>query len=295
MIPKEVLKNVRRIQIKTGKLVNELFSGQYESVFKGKGIEFEEVREYVPGDDIRHIDWNVTARYGRPFIKKFIEERELTIMMAVDISSSQYFGSYKFKSEISAEIATLLSLAANQNYDKVGLVTFTDKVERYVPPRKGLKHVLRIVREILYPTSSYNTSSRTNISSALEYINKVLKRRAIVFLISDFIDSGYEKILNITNKHHDVICIRIFDPREKEIPNINSFIYLEDEETKEKILINMNDKNFLQKFISIVKKSEEEFHSFMKYAKVDAIEINIANSYVEPLIKFFRMRARRFK
>lgn len=292
MIPKEVLKHVRRIQIRTGRLVNEVFAGQYESVFKGRGMEFAEVREYYPGDDIRAIDWNVTARYGRPFVKRFIEERELTIIFLLDLSGSQFFGTRnKFKSELAAEIVALISLSAVQNNDKAGLITFTEEVERYVPPKKGLSHSLRIVRESLYGDPA---KKGTNIAKALEYLNEVIKRKAVVFLISDFLGKDFEKALRITNKRHDLIAIKITDEREHALPAVGMILF-EDAETGEMFMANSNDKEAMAKFARLVEEENAKFRNLMKSAKMDYIEIDSSHSYVEPLIKFFKMRARRFR
>lgn len=292
MIPKEILKQIRHIEIRTGKLVNELFAGEYESVFKGRGMEFSEVREYQPGDDIRTIDWNVTARFGKPFIKKFIEERELTIMLLVDLSSSKNFGTQeKTKSQIAAEIASILAFSAIKNNDKVGTILFTDRPEAFIPPKKGRRHILRIIREILYFKP---THYQTDISSALEYLNEIAKRKMIVFLISDFIDQGYEKTLHITNKRHDVIAITITDPREKELPSLG-FIELEDSETKKRILIDTRDKSLRNSFSEINKQKETDRKAFFQSIGLDNIDISCGRSYIEPLISFFRMRARRFR
>ena len=216
MLTKELLKQVRQIEIKTKGLVNQVFSGEYHSVFKGRGMEFSEVREYQFGDDIRNIDWNVTARFGHPFIKIFEEERELTVMLLVDLSGSLIFGTLeKTKQQVAAELSAILAFSAMKNNDKVGLLLFTDKIEKFVPPRKGRVHVLRIIREVL---SFEPAGKTTNIKGALEYMNNAIKKKSIVFLVSDFMDSGYEKILRIVGKKHDLIGIVLDDQREKEIP-----------------------------------------------------------------------------
>src|SRR3990167_7078499 len=216
MIPKEILNQVKHIEIKATRLVNDLFGGEYESVFKGRGMEFSEVREYVPGDDIRTIDWNVTARSQHPFVKKFVEERELTVIFVVDGSKSLQFGSSdKFKSSIAAEIAGLLAFSAIKNKDKVGLLIFTDHVEKFVPPKKGKSHVLRVVREILFYQP---TKKQTNLRTALEHLYRILTRNAVIFIISDFMDQGYEKALKILKQKHDLIAIQISDAREESLP-----------------------------------------------------------------------------
>lgn len=292
MIPKEILKQIRRIEIRTGKLVNDIFAGQYESTFKGRGMEFDEVREYQPGDDIRAIDWNVTARYGHPYVKKFVEERELTIMLLVDMSASGNFGTQeKFKSEITAEIAAILAFSALRNNDKVGMIIFTDKIEKFIPPKKTRAHVLRIIREILYFKPVRRS---TDISCGLEYLNEVLKRKAVVFLISDFMDKGFEKALKITNKRHDLIALSVTDPRERKLPEVG-FMELEDAETGGTALVDTNDllmqKEFSEKTEEILKRRKTLFNAI----KLDNIEINTGKSYIEPLIAFFRLRERRLR
>jgi uncharacterized protein (DUF58 family) len=292
MIPSEILKQVRRIEIKTGRLVSETFAGQYESIFKGRGIEFAEVREYIPGDDIRTIDWNVTARFGKPFVKKFIEERELIVMFLVDMSASNYFGSVdKFKNEIGAELVSLLSLAALKNNDKVGMIGFTDVVEKFIVPKKGLKHILRIIREIIYYKPQHKS---TNIKNALEYLNDVIKRKAVVFLISDFLDKGFEKALKITAKKHDLIVLRIFDEREEEIPKLK-FVTIEDNETGESLIIDTSDDNFLNKYRNFRRQETENLKNLFKKANIDNIDIRVDKPYIKPLINFFRMRELRLK
>ncbi len=292
MIPKEIFKHIRRIEIKTGKLVDDFFSGQYESVFKGRGMEFWEVREYQPGDDIRTIDWNVTARFGRPFVKKFIEERELTVILLVDVSGSQTFASVnKLKSELAGEIASILAFSAIRNNDKVGLIIFTDKIERVVLPKKGRKHILRIIRDILYFTPE---SRKTDISVALEYLNEIWRKKAVVFLISDFLQKGFEKALKITNKRHDLIGIVLEDPKEIKLPSIG-FINFQDNETLEQIVINTYDRELLNKIEDRIKKEKEERERLFKKINLDYIKISTDRSYVEPLINFFQRRAQRLR
>lgn len=292
MIPKEILKKIKRIEIRTGRLVNDVFAGKYESVFKGRGMEFHEVREYVPGDDIRSIDWNVTARTAHPYVKKFVEERELTILLMADMSGSGYFGSIeKMKSEIMAEIGALLAFSAIKNNDKVGLLLFTDRVEKFIAPKKGRFHVLRVIRELLYYRPE---GKKTDISAALEYLGKVFKRRAIIFLISDFIDSGYERLLRILNKRHDIVAISISDPREAELPGIG-LIEFEDAETGEALYLDTND-NALKESLRKRKASfSENRKRIFRSMNMDSIEISTARPYVEPLMLFFRARAKRFR
>ncbi|PIP67626.1 MAG: DUF58 domain-containing protein [Candidatus Omnitrophica bacterium CG22_combo_CG10-13_8_21_14_all_43_16] len=292
MIPKEILKKVRQIEIRTGRLVNDVFAGEYESVFKGRGMEFHEVREYVPGDDIRSIDWNVTARSGHPYVKKFVEERELTVIIMADMSGSGNFGTRnKMKTELMAEIGAVLSFSAVKNNDKVGLLLFTDKVEKFIPPKKGRPHVLRVIRELLYYKPE---SSKTSIGSAVEYLGKVLKKRAVVFLISDFMDTGYEKLLGILNKRHDIVGISISDPREKDMPDIG-LVKFEDAETGEILYLDTSDdllrKELAKKRSDLLNARNRAFRSI----GVDSINISTDKPYIDPLIIFFRMRAKRFR
>jgi uncharacterized protein (DUF58 family) len=292
VIPKEILKKVKRIEIQTRGLVNDVFSGEYHSVFKGRGMEFAEVREYQPGDDIRTIDWNVTARMGHPFVKIFDEERELTVMLLVDVSSSGEFGTVsRMKGEIAAEICALLAFSAIKNNDKVGLIIFSDSIEKYVPPQKGKKHVLRVIRELLFHKPQ---GRKTNIAEALEYLSRITKRRAVVFIVSDFISSGYEKDLQIANKKHDVITITITDPREETLPNVG-FIELEDAETGETILVDTTAASVRDEFASRSSDVQQKRENLFRSMNVDTIDINTQESYVEPLIRFFRMRAKRFR
>jgi uncharacterized protein (DUF58 family) len=290
MIPIEILKKVKRIEIATRGLVNELFSGEYHSVFKGRGMEFSEVREYQIGDDIRNIDWNVTARVGNPYIKVFDEERELTVMLLVDVSSSGSFGTAnQMKGEIAAELCAVLAFSAIKNNDKVGLMIFSDKIEKFIPPRKGKQHVLRVIREILYFQPE---DSQTDLNIALEYLTKIIKRRSIVFLISDFLTENYEKSLQVANKNHDIIAINIIDPREVDLPDIG-FLELEDAETGETILVDTSNPGIRGGFFSESKMEREEREKFFKSIGVDSIDIFTDRSYVEPIVRFFRMRARR--
>lgn len=292
MIPKEILKKVRQIEIMTGKMVNDVFAGEYESIFKGRGMEFHEVREYVPGDDIRSIDWNVTARAGHPYVKKFVEERELTVIIMADISGSGNFGTRnKMKIELMAEIGAVLSFSAIKNNDKVGLLLFTDKVEKFIPPKKGRPHVLRVIRELLYYKPE---SKKTSINTALEYLGKVLKKRSVVFLISDFMDSDYERLLRILNKRHDIIGVSISDPREKDIPDIG-LVEFEDAETGEVLFMDTAD-DFLRKELAAKRASfSDSKNRAFRTMGLDSIDISTDKSYIDPLILFFRMRAKRFR
>ena len=292
MIPKEILKKVRRIEITTRGLVNDVFSGEYHSVFKGRGMEFSEVREYQIGDDIRTIDWNVTARYGHPFVKIFEEERELTVMLMVDASSSGEFGTFeRMKGEIAIEICALLAFSAIKNNDKVGLIIFTDKVEKFIAPRKGKSHVLRVLRELLYFKPE---EKKTDIGAALEYLSRVIRRRSVVFLVSDFMSKDYEQAMRIANKRHDMVAIHMVDPRELELPNIG-YIELEDAETGEEILLDTSDGQVRQLFAMETSNAMIQREKLFKSMNVDSIDIRTDQSYIEPLIKFFRIRARRFR
>jgi len=291
MITKELLKQVRQIEIRTKGLVNHLFSGEYHSVFKGRGMEFSEVREYQFGDDIRNIDWNVTARFGHPFIKVFEEERELTVMLMVDLSGSLMFGSIsKTKRRVAAELSAILAFSALKNNDKVGLILFTDKIEKFVPPRKGNKHVLRIIRDML----SYEPDgSATDIKGALEFMNGAIKKRSIVFLLSDFMDEGYEKILRAVGKKHDLIGVILDDRRENELPDVG-LIKLADAETGQERWIDSSSKRVK----NAMKKTREEAinkrNSMFLTSRLDRINVQTGKDYIKPLVQFFRVRERRW-
>ncbi len=291
MLTKELLKQVRQIEIRTRGLVNQVFSGEYHSVFKGRGMEFSEVREYQFGDDIRNIDWNVTARFGHPFVKIFEEERELTVMLMVDMSGSLIFGSAdKTKQQIAAEIGAILAFSALKNNDKVGMILFTDKVEKFVPPRKGRTHVLRIIREIL---SFEPEGKSTNLRSALEYMNNAIKKRSIAFLISDFMDSDYDKILRIVGKRHDLIGIVLNDRRENEIPPIG-LVKLVDAETGRQRWIDTGDRRTRFLFEQMRERSRAERKRLFLTSRLDSIEIQTGDDYIRPLVQFFRLREKRW-
>jgi uncharacterized protein (DUF58 family) len=292
MLPKEIISKVRRIEIRTKKLVNDVFSGEYHSIFKGRGMEFEEVREYQPGDDIRIIDWNVTARYGYPFVKKFTEERELTVMLLVDASSSGEFGTaQRMKGDIAAELCSVLAFSAIKNNDKVGMIIFTDRIEKYIAPKKGSSHVLRLIREVLYFKPEHQ---RTDINCALDFLGRIIKRRCVVFLVSDFLSTGFEKKLSVANKRHDVVAIKIVDPREIELPNVG-FIELEDTETGEQILIDTKDSRARKSFRDHAITEQTNLDMSFRSIDLDHIQIVTDRSYVEPLMAFFRTRAKRFR
>jgi uncharacterized protein (DUF58 family) len=290
MIPREILKKVRRIEISTRGLVNEVLSGEYHSVFKGRGMNFAEVREYQYGDDIRSIDWNVTARTGAPFVKVFEEERELTVMLVVDVSASGDFGTReRMKGEVAVEICALLAFSAIKNNDKVGLIIFSDQVEKFVPPRKGKRHVLRVLRELLY----HRPEGRgTNIRAALDYLNHVQRKKAVTFLVSDFRDSGFEKALAVAGRRHDLIAVRVGDLRERELPSLG-LLELEDPETGERVVVNTSDARFRATFTERSLASRGELDRTLRRGKVDVIEIETGEPYVRPLMRFFKDRMRR--
>ncbi|MBU2494564.1 MAG: DUF58 domain-containing protein [Bacteroidetes bacterium] len=291
MLTRELLKQVRQIEIKTRGVVNDVFSGEYHSVFKGRGMEFSEVREYQPGDDVRSIDWNVTARFGHPYIKIFEEERELTVMLLVDLSGSLIFGTVeKTKQQIAAELTAVLAFSAMKNNDKVGLILFTDQIEKFVPPRKGRSHVLRIIREVL---SFEPRGNKTDLKNALEYFNHTIKKKSIAFMISDFIDDGYEKIIRIVGKKHDLIGLVLRDPREREIPKAG-LIKFKDAETGEFRFIDTNSKDIRDWFYMKQKENDSKLRSLFISGRIDSININTGTSYVKPLVDFFKLREKRW-
>ncbi len=290
MIPKEILKKVRRIEIRTKKLVNDLFSGEYHSTFKGQGMEFEEVRQYEPGDEIRLIDWNVTARTGYPYIKKFKEERELSVILLFDASSSGHFGTKeRFKNETAAELCALLAFSAIKNNDKVGLIIFTDEIEKFVPPKKGRAHVLRLIREVIYFEPR---GKGTNIAGALEYFSRVIKRKSVVFLISDFLSEDFLKPVQIASNKHDMIAIKITDPREVTFDNVG-LLELEDAETGEVFVVDTGSRAFRNEFAARASEDNSELSREFRLMNLDFINIRTDKSYIVPLINFFKMREKR--
>ncbi|HIG53035.1 MAG TPA: DUF58 domain-containing protein [Candidatus Latescibacteria bacterium] len=290
MIPKEILDKVRLIEIHTRNMVNNLFAGEYHSVFKGRGMEFAEAREYQPGDDVRHIDWNVTARVGDPFIKVFDEEREMTVMLLVDASASGAFGSQQqMKGEVGVEVSALLAFSAIQNNDRVGLLIFTDEVEVFVPPKKGRKHVLRVIRELLYFQPQ---GRRTSIAGALEYLGRVLHRRSVVFVVSDFQDKEYETALRHLSRRHDLIAVSLSDPREWQLPDVG-FINLQDAETGEQVLVDSGDRGVRKFYAAEQKVAAARRGVLFRKTGVDEIAIDATKPYVDPLIHFFRARMKR--
>ena len=296
MDTKELLKKVRQIELSIRGVVNEVFAGEYHSVFKGRGMEFAEVREYQPGDDVRTIDWNVSARMNHPYVKVFDEERELTVMILFDASSSENFGSRKqMKGEVAVEIAALLASSAIRNNDKVGLIIFSDQIEKFVPPRKGRKHILRVIRELLYYSSrsELETAARTDLSVALEYLNQILKRRATVFLISDFLARGFERDLQVANKRHDLVAIHLIDPLEMQLPDVG-LIELEDLESGETVMLDTSVSEIRETIFGNASEEKLKLEKLFKSIGIDYVDIYTDRSYIQPLTRFFRMRAKRF-
>jgi len=290
MLPKELIAQIRRIEIRTNRLVNDLFGGEYHSVFKGQGMEFEEVREYLPGDDIRLIDWNVTARAGTPFIKKFREERELLVMLLVDLSASGHFGTVaRAKNQVAAETAAILAFSAIKNNDKVGMIVFTDQIELFIPPKKGRSHVLRLIREILYFTPQH---TGTSIAQALEFFGRVTRRKSVAFLISDFLDRGWERPVSIAHRRHDLIAVQVEDPRERAWVDVG-LIELEDFETGRRQMIDTSDPTARRSFERTVASSEARRKRFFDSIRLDAVTVATDGSSADSLIHFFRQRERR--
>lgn len=290
MIAKDILKKVRQIEIRTNRLVDSILGGEYHSAFRGLGMEFEEVREYQPGDEIRTIDWNVTARTGQPYVKRYREERELTVVTLVDVSLSERFGSgLQQKAELAAEFSAVVAFSAIRNGDKVGTILFTDRVEKYIPPKKGKKHVLRVIREIL----DFRPASRgTNVEEALRFLARVLKRRATVFLISDFIATDFEKALAAVRGKHDIIAIRTSDPREAELPDVG-LISLEDSETGEVVVVDSRSSRVRKLFESrgVAERSQQD--DLLRSLKIDELEITTGKPYIKELSNFFKMRGKK--
>lgn len=287
MIPTEILKQIRRIEIRTSHLVDDVLAGQYHSAFKGRGMAFEEVRQYQIGDDVRAIDWNVTARTGDPHIKLFREERELTVILLVDLSASQSVGSTgQTKRQLVAELGATLAFSAIRNSDKVGLVGFTDEIEKVVPPGKGSRHVLRVIRELLYCDP---IGSGTDINKALEHLNRTAKRRSVVFLISDFQDSGYETALRVAQRKHDVIPVVVGDPREFELPNVG-LIELMDAESGDYVVVDTASRAGRERFAALTRQRSEESDRLFKKLRMDDIQLRTGEDFVEPLRRFFDRR-----
>jgi uncharacterized protein (DUF58 family) len=291
MIPQELIKKIRQIQIYTSRAVDASFAGQYESVFKGRGMQFDEVREYTPGDDIRTIDWNVTARTGKPYIKRFVEEREMTVIFAVDLSASGDFGTVnKAKNELAAEFCAVLAFAAAKNNDKVGLLIFTDRIELYIPPKKGISHMLRLVRELLYFKMP---KRKTNIGEALDYLGKVIRKKATMFLVSDFIETDFKRPLSLLNKRHDVIAVTVRDKAEITLPGIG-LIEFADAETGEIILIDTSSRKFRNQYSNTTALRFDELKNMLRTINVDCISISTDKPYIQDLVRFFHMRHKRY-
>ena len=290
MIPKELARKIRYIEIYTNKAVNDVLAGEYHSVFKGRGIEFDEVREYTPGDDIRTIDWNVTARAGHPYVKRYVEERELTVLFLVDLSASGAFGSRdKLKNEVAAEVCALLAFSAIKNNDKVGLVIFTNTIELYIPPKKGATHVLLLIRDVL---GFHPRGTGTNIGLALDYLGRVTHRRAVVFLVSDFLAEGFDKRLRIASRRHDLIAISIADPRERQLPDAG-LIELEDAETGELVTVDSGSPAVRREFEMLARERETRLQESLRSAAVDHVPVTTGRDYVKDLMSFFRRREHR--
>jgi len=288
----EILKKVRRIEILTNRLVNESLAGEYHSVFKGRGMEFDEVREYTPGDDIRTIDWNVTSRMGHPYVKKYVEERELTVMLVVDASASGDFGTVgSTKRAMAAEVCALLAFSAIRNHDRVGLLIFTDREERYVPPRKGRNHVLRVIREVL---TFEPKGRRTDLALALESLARGIRRRSVAFIVSDFLDVGFERALRLAHRKHDVIALALSDPREMELPAMG-ILELEDAETGQRILVDTWDRKARNRFAAQARERSEARRRLFRQCEVDFVELSTSRPYDAPLVRFFHERARRLR
>ncbi len=290
MIDKELIKKVRLIQFRSSKVVNDILAGEYKSVFKGSGMEFEEVRRYEPGDEIRSIDWNVTARMGEPYIKRFKEERDLSVMFVVDTSASGKYGNADIsKNELAAQITTLLALSATKNNDKVGLLAFSDRIEKFIAPKKGTAHVLRLVSEILSLTPE---GKGTDIAEALKYLAKVCKRRCLVFLISDFIDDNYEKVLRVIEKKHDIVAISLRDKQEEELPACG-LVQVVDAETGEAFMVDTSSAASRREFSRIAGLQRIALEKNFKSIGIDHVGIEAGSDYIPELVKFFRVRERR--
>ncbi|MEE9393228.1 MAG: DUF58 domain-containing protein [Planctomycetota bacterium] len=291
MIPKEILDKVRRIQILTSRMVTDTMAGHYHSVFKGRGMEFAEVRPYQAGDDVRHIDWNVTARTGEAFVKEFVEERELTVMILFDASRSLDIGSKgKTKREIAAELGAVLAFTAVSNNDKVGLIIFSDEIELFVPPKKGKKHVLRVIRELL---AHEVRGHGTDIKMALEYLSRVNKRKTVAFLISDFLDQGYERDLAIVNRRHDLVALSIGDPTEERIERIPAILDLLDPETGQRAVVDGRSGAFLNRYAEDSRRDRRDRKDLFRKRGIDLVEMRSDKDYVQPLMNYFREREKR--
>jgi len=294
VIPKELAKKLRYIQIYTSKAVNDVLAGEYHSVFKGQGMEFDEVRSYQPGDDIRTIDWNVTARTGHPYVKRYVEEREITVFFLVDLSGSGSFGSSgKLKNEIAAEFCALLAFSAIKNNDKVGLIIFTDTIELFIPPAKGTSHVLRLIRELLYfDPGKKRQSAGTDIAMALDYLGRVMHKRGVVFLVSDFLDQGFEKQLGVLARRHDLIAVTVADIREYTLPDVG-LLELLDAETGKVVVVDTGSFEIRSRYEQVAQSRQENLDNFFKSLGIDHIRLFTDRDYVVDLVKFVRMRMKK--
>jgi len=289
-LEKELLKKVRQIHIRSRRMVNDVMAGEYQSAFKGRGMEFDMVREYQEGDEERMIDWNVTARFGTPYVKSYIEERELTVIFLVDISASGKFGTVKqLKKEVAAELCAVLAFNAIKKNDRVGLILFSDQIELFVPPQKGKTHVLRVIRELLYFNPAHK---KTSINAALEYFNRVNKRRAVVFLVSDFMDKDYFRNINLTNKRHDLVAVEIFDPKETELKGLG-LLELKDPETGKQCLVDTNNKAWTKQYDQLRMESDQEKKHFFQKAGIDYLKIRTDQPFENDLVRFFKKRSLR--
>jgi uncharacterized protein (DUF58 family) len=292
MLPAEIIRQIRRLQLRARRAVQDLLGGEYHSVFKGTGLSFEEVREYQPGDDVRSIDWNVTARMGQPFIKRYVEERERTLVLLIDVSGSQGFGTQRHtKRVVAAELAALLSFCAIHNNDRVGLITFTESVELFIPPGKGARHALRLIREILFGQAQ---ARGTAIAAALDFLQKVQRKRGIVFVVSDFLDEGYERPLRLAARRHDVTLVRVTDPREEELPAVG-LIQVEDPESGRQYLLDTSDRRVRAGYADRSRQRREHVARLARGSSLDLIEVSTDGGHLDELVKFFERRERRLR
>ncbi len=290
MLPAEVVRQIRRLQLRARRAVEDLLGGEYHSVFKGTGLSFEEVREYQPGDDVRSIDWNVTARMGTPFIKRYVEERERTLILMVDVSGSQGFGTRRHpKRAVAAELAALLSFSAIHNNDRVGLITFSDEIEQFVPPGKGVRHALRLIREILFHQAK---RAGTSLVTGLDFLQKVQRKRAIVFLMSDFLDAGFERTLRLAARRHDLTVVRVEDPLEADLPAVG-LLQVEDVETGRQSVVDTGNAAAREIFRAQAKQRREEVAKLARGASLDLIEVGTDGDHLDALVRFFQRRERR--
>ncbi|MCD6233718.1 MAG: DUF58 domain-containing protein [Candidatus Marinimicrobia bacterium] len=291
MLSSEILRKVRQIEIQTRRVVNEVFAGEYKSVFRGQGMEFSEVREYQIGDDIRRIDWNVTARYSHPYVRIMNEERELTVYFAVDISSSTQFGTAEqFKSELAAEVCSVLSFSAIRNGDKVGMISFNDRIEKYIPPRKGKSNAMRVVREILF---GEHRAGKTDINGSLQYLFRVARKKSVIFVVSDFYDLDFNQSLKPLANKHDVILLHVVDPIDRALPDLGLITFM-DPESGEELIVDTGDKNIREQYTLDFAERSRQLDKMAKNAKADLITLHTDQSYLEPLANFFRMRGKLF-